>query len=134
MAQQLNAQTVTASDVEAGLTATWCYSDAYKEIHGFRPRGHSSEMEASFWNNFDRLWADMVAEEAAQLAALCDHHGQDFPNFMAYYNFLDEVREAEYREECAAREAAEAERAEFNRRGSPMPFIDSWEHGDQMAA
>lgn len=127
-------QIITAADVAAGVTAGWCYSDAYKEIYGFRPRGHSDEQEASFWNDFDRLWAEMQEQEAAQLAALCEHHGQDFPNFMAYYNFLDEVREAEYREECAAREAALAVRAEFYRRGSPAPVIDAWEHGDLLAA
>lgn len=127
-------QIITAADVLAGVTASWCYSDAHKEIYGYRPRGHSAEQEASFWNDFDRLWADMQAEEAAQLQALRDFHGEEFPNFMAYYNYLDELRERQYQEEREARRAAEAARAEFFRRGSPAPVIDAWEYGDSLAA
>lgn len=134
MAQQLNAQTVTAADVEAGLTVDWCYSDAYKEIHGFRPRGHSAAQEASFWNTFEEEFERVAEEEAQQLASLGEHYGRIFPSYSAYYNFLDEQSEAEYRAEKAAREAAAAERAEFNRRGSPMPLVDAWEHGDLIAA
>jgi hypothetical protein len=127
-------QFITAADVAAGVTAGWCYSDAHKEVYGFRPRGHTDEQEASFWNDFCRLWADMQAEEAAQLAALSEHYGQEFTTYSTYYNFLDEQSEAEYREEKAAWASRAAERAEFFRRGSPASIIDAWEHGDRLVA
>lgn len=134
MTTQLDPKTVTAADVEAGLTQSWCYSDAYKEIYGSRPRGHTAAQEASFWNIFDVLWANMEAEEAADLAALGDFHDREFKNWAAYYDFLEEKREHEYREEVEARRVAAEKRREFFRRGSPVPYIQAWEHGDIVMA
>lgn len=130
MAQEINAKEITAADVEAGVTASWCFSDAYKEIHGFRPRHFTPEMEASFWNTFDAEWADMQAREAAELQAHSDHFGQEFKSFMEYYNFLDAQYERECQEAQEAEAAAKAEREEFFRRGSPVPIVEAWEHGD----
>lgn len=127
-------QTITAADVLAGVTAGWCYSDAHKEVYGFRPRGHSAEQEASFWNDFDRLWADMQAQEDEDLRAHGEYYGRTFQNFMEFYNFMDDEREREYQEEHEAREAALAARAEFYRRGSPVPILEAWDYGDKLAA
>lgn len=134
MTQQAEAKNITAADVLAGMTADWCYSDAHKDIYGFRPRGHSAEQEAWFWNNFDSLWQNMQEEDERQLQSLRDHYQQEFPTWMSYFDFMDDRREQEYQAQLDEQAMAQAERREFLRRGSPLPIIQAWEHGDRLAA
>jgi hypothetical protein len=137
MAQELNAKNVTPADVAAGLTDTWCYSDAFKEIHGFRPRGdywNNPEAVARFWNTFDEEFQRVEDEEQEHLRALGEQHGRIFRNMSAYYDFYEARQEQEWLEQAAQKREAEEARAEFFRRGSPTPIIDAWEHGDKLAA
>ena len=128
----LTSKTVTAADVAAGLTDDWCYSDAFKEIYGYRPRGEfvtSPEYVAEFWNSFDELFDAVKAQDRADLEAACEAVGIPVTSWMAYYDFL-EAKDLAEREEClAAEKAAAAERAEYFRRGSPAPVIEAWAHG-----
>lgn len=128
----LTSKTVTAADVAAGLTDDWCYSDAFKEIYGYRPRGEfvtSPEYVAHFWNSFDELFAEAEAQDRADLAAACEAVGISVNSWMAYYDYLAAQQFAEYKEQQAMEEAAAAVKAEFYRRGSPAPVIEAWAHG-----
>ncbi len=128
----VSTKTVTAAQVAAGLTDDWCYSDAFKEIYGYRPRGeylNCPEYVAEFWNSFDELFAAAQEQDAADLAAACEAVGIPVTNWMAYYDFLEAKDQAE-REAYEAMEAeAAAEKAEFYRRGSPAPVLEAWAHG-----
>lgn len=128
----LTLKTVTPADVAAGLTDSWCYSDAFKDINGFRPCGeyfNSPEYIAEFWNTFEEASDRVQEEERQQLAYLGEEHGRIFANWMAYYDFLDQ-------RELEAAEAAEAERREQERlkqerecRFSVLVVVESWEEG-----
>ena len=128
----ITAKTVTAADVVAGLTDDWCYSDAFKEIYGYRPRGEfvtSPEYVAEFWNSFDELFAEAQRQDRADLEAACEAVGIPVTTWMAYYDFL-EAKDLAEREAYDAMEAEyAAERAEYFRRGSPAPVIEAWAHG-----
>ena len=128
----VSTKTVTAAQVAAGLTEDWCYSDAFKEIYGYRPRGeylNDPEYVAEFWNSFEERFAEVQAQDAADLAAACEAVGIPVTNWMAYYDFLEAKDQAE-REAYEAMEAeAAAEKAEFYRRGSPAPVLEAWAHG-----
>ena len=128
----LTAKTVTAADVAAGLTDDWCYSDAFKEIYGYRPRGEfvtSPEYVAEFWNEFDVLFDAVVEQDRADLTAACEAVGIPVTSWMAYYDYTAAQRQAEYEEFKAVEAAVAAEKAEFYRRGSPAPVIEAWAHG-----
>ncbi len=129
---KITAATVTAAQVEAGLTDGWCYSDAFKEIYGYRPRGeyvNSPGYVAEFWNSFEELFDAAQEQDRADLAAACEAVGIPVTNWMAYYDFLEAKDQAE-REAYEAMEAEyAAERAEFYRRGSPAPAIEAWAYG-----
>jgi len=128
----VSTKTVTAAQVAAGLTDDWCYSDAFKEIYGYRPRGeylNDPEYVAEFWNSFEELFAIAAEEDAQALAAACEAHGIEATTWMSYYEqreAQDAILEAKYR---AEEEAAAAEKAEFYRRGSPAPVLEAWAHG-----
>ena len=128
----ITAKTVTAADVVAGLTDDWCYSDAFKEIYGYRPRGefvNSPEYVAEFWNSFEENFAEAQRQDRADLEAACEAVGIPVTTWMAYYDFL-EAKDLAEREAYDAMEAEyAAERAEYFRRGSPAPVIEAWAHG-----
>jgi LmbE family N-acetylglucosaminyl deacetylase len=129
---KITAATVTAAQVEAGLTDDWCYSDAFKEIYGYRPRGeyvNSPGYVAEFWNSFEELFDAAQEQDRADLAAACEAHGIEATTWSSYYDQRDEQVHLEYQEYIAAEEAAAAERAEFYRRGSPAPAIEAWAYG-----
>lgn len=106
------------------------YSDLFKSLYNFRPRGlMEPQMIADFLNSYSERFAEEEAREAAELVALGDQYGRQFNNWHEYYDML-ERKDAREREEYFAEKAREeAEAAEFARRGSPMPFIIDWEHG-----
>lgn len=81
---------VTAEDIRNGATQDWCYSDAYKEIYGIRPRNHTAEQEAWFWNNFEQLWAVKEQEEAEALDARRRQYNINFKNWQEYYDHLEQ--------------------------------------------
>lgn len=103
------------------------YSDAFKDINGYRPRGeylHTREYLIHFWATFNDRLAEVEAEEAAHLEFL------GFPSWTAYYNHLDR----QYWLECVSQELlAEAVadmNTEYSTRGSIVPIIDAWDRGD----
>lgn len=128
----VSTKTVTAAQVEAGLTDDWCYSDAFKEIYGYRPRGeyvNSPEYVADFWNSFEENFAEAQRQDVADLEAACEAVGIPVTTWMAYYDFL-EAKDLAEREAYEAMEAeAAAEKAEYYRRGSPAPVLEAWAHG-----
>lgn len=123
---------ITVADVVANFDDYASgYSDLFKGLNGFRPRGSlvTPQLIADFFNNYDDMFAIEEAREEAELVALRESHGIDFANWHAYYDWLEAKDEAERRAYYAELEAEEAEKREFLRRGSPMPFIIDWEHG-----
>lgn len=128
----------TVQQIEADLYG-WqgTYSDLFKGLHGFRPRGdmmNTAEMICSFLNSYEENFQFSQEEDARELAALGENYGQVFANWHEYYDTL-ERKDAREREEYFAEQAREeAEDREFNRRGSPTPHIIAWEHGDRNAS
>jgi hypothetical protein len=129
----ISAKTVTAAQVEAGLTDEWCYSDAFKEVYGYRPRGeylNKPGYVAEFWNRFDELLAVAKAEEEEALAIICARHGIVATTWSSYYDQREEQDYLRYQEERAAAAEATAEKAEYFRRGSPAPVLEAWAYGE----
>lgn len=123
------ADTVTAAQVEAGLTASWCYSDAFKDIYGYRPRTeylNSPEYVAEFWNSFDELFDQVQAQDKADLETACEAAGIPVTTWAAYYDFVKAKLEREWFEQHQTELEAAEERAAFYRRGSPAPVIEAW--------
>jgi hypothetical protein len=59
-----------AAQSEETLRGEWCWSDAFKELHGSRPRHTPTHDElVSFWTTFPERAAEKDAEEAAGHAA-----------------------------------------------------------------
>lgn len=106
------------------------YSDLFKSLHGFRPRGMMDP--ASMLRFFDTYEAEFEAQaeqEKAALAYASERDGFAYTSWSHFYELKEERDRKEWEAEEAARRAAAAEKAEFNRRGSPAPVIEAWEHG-----
>lgn len=124
--------TVTGGHLAAGLTDDWCYSDAFKDIYGYRPRGeylNSPEYVAEFWNDHERLFAESQEQDRRDLEAACEAVGIPVTTWSAYYDHLEAEDLAEREALELAEEDARLEREEFYRRGSPAPVVQAWEHG-----
>jgi hypothetical protein len=124
--------TVTAAQVAAGLTDDWCYSDAFKSIYGYRPRGeyiNSPEYVARFWNEFDVLCAEAEAQDREDLAAACEAAGIPVTNWTAYYDWLEAKDRADEAAFYAEQAEIAAEKAEYFRRGTPTHAVEAWAHG-----
>lgn len=103
------------------------YSDAFKDINGYRPRGeylHTREYLIDFWETFNDRLAQVEAEDAAQLAAL------GFPTWMDYYNHLDRQHALKCVSQKLLDEAIADMNTEYSTRGSVVPVIDAWDRGD----
>lgn len=125
--------TYTAAEIAANFNDfASTYSDLFKSLYNFRPRGlMEPQMIADFLNSYGERFAEEEAREAAELAALGDKWGQQFRTWSDYYDML-ERKDAREREEYFAEKAREeAEAAEFARSGSPMPYVIAWEYGDR---
>lgn len=109
-----------------------CFSDLFKGINGFRPRGMSGDYVSWFMNNYDRLFEDSLQEEKAELAHLSEKHGQNFASMMAYYDFKEAADYLAYEQKKAADNAAKRERNDLHRRNSPRMAIYLWEHGEDI--
>lgn len=129
-------KTYQVADIAADLPMyREVYSDLFKGLHGFRPRGdmfNTPEMICSFLNIYDEEFEYHAQQEARELVALGEEFGQVFHNWHAYYDFLERKDQREYQEWMAEREQQEDFEREFARRGSPLPYIIAWEHGDRL--
>lgn len=109
-------------------------SDMAKDVYGTRAACPTTpEAQVSFMNRYDDLIAEALEEQEGarviRLAYLNKKHDQVFPDLQAAEHFNVQAALARYEREAAAEEAERAEKAEFVRRGSPMPAIIAWEHG-----
>lgn len=109
-------------------------SDLAKSVYGTRsacPR--TPEDQVSFMNRYDSLIEDALEDEKRErdnrLAYLNHKHGQVFDNLAVAERFNQQAAHDRYMVEIELERVAADERAEFNRRGSPMPIIEAWEHG-----
>lgn len=105
------------------------FSDLYKNIHGFRPRGFSLESMLHFFDNYETELAEVEAEEARALKARSDRDGVKYRSWSHYYDVKEARDHAEWERENAARQAKLAERAEMYRRFSPLPVVEDWLYG-----
>lgn len=121
-------RTLTVADM---LTSDFqeAYSDLYKGLNGFRPRGHDAETMLHFFDTYEARFEESQEEDRQALAHVSERDGVEYTSWSHYYDVKEAKDHAEYLAEEAKRQEAEAHRAEFNRRGSPLPTIDAWEHG-----
>lgn len=105
------------------------YSDLYKGINGFRPRGHSPEVMLHFFDTYEESLAQHVAEEAAELARLSAMDGIQYRNWSHYYDEKERKDYEAWERAHAERQEALDYRAAFNARFSSLPAIEAWEHG-----
>ena len=126
----------TAAEVAANFSDfAGTYSDLFKSLHNFRPRGlMDPQIIADFLNSYEERFAEEEAREAAELEALGEQYGRVFRDWHEYYDMLERKDARERAEYFAEQAREEAEAREFARRGSPMPYIMAWEHGDRNAS
>lgn len=110
------------------------YSDLFKGLHGFRPRGlmDPATMLRFFDTYEDEIEAHLEREcheEELYKASLEAQFGRSFETLSEALRHREKVEYDLYLQECAAREAEEARRRELTRRFSPLPLIEAWEHG-----
>lgn len=105
------------------------YSDLYKGINGFRPRGHSPETMLRFFDTYEVQLAEHEAEEKRQLAYVSERDGVEYRSWSHYYDVKEAADHAAWKAEEAARQAKLARRAEMYRRFSPLPVIEDWLYG-----
>lgn len=113
-----------------------CYSDMFKSLHGFRPRGewcNTPEFMLQFFNDYD---ADIEAElerdrrEAAERLVYLNHkHGTEFTTLHEASRYNEQKAFERFAREEEEREAEAAAKAEMTRRFSPMPVIEDWLYG-----
>ena len=121
-------RTLTVADM---LTSDFqeAYSDLYKGLNGFRPRGHDAETMLRFFDTYEAAFEESEAEEAAALKHRSEQDGVEYTSWSHYYKVQEEKDHAEYLKEEAVRQEEAAIAAEMTRRFSPLPVIDAWEHG-----
>lgn len=123
-----NIRTLTLADM-ATQDFQEAYSDLYKSLHGFRPRGHDAATMLRFFDNYETELAEVQAEEDRALARESEHDGVEYRSWSHYYDVKEARDHAEWERENAARQAKLAERAEMYRRFSPLPVVEDWLYG-----
>jgi hypothetical protein len=123
-----NVRTLTLADM-ATPAFQESYSDLYKGIHGIRPRGHSVEMMLHFFDTYEQEFERHQAEEDAVLAYRSEKDGIQYTSWSHYYDVKEAKDADEWEAEQAIRKAEADLKAEFARRGSPLPAIEAWEYG-----
>lgn len=123
------------------LIQDWCYSDAHKDVYGFRPRGEydfSREAVVDFWLGFEAAWERMQEDEQRRLESLRKEHGIHFETMGDYYRWWEKK---EYAEHCARMEAWEreeeerlAKEADYKRRRNIIDTIEEFLHGSFKGA
>lgn len=121
-------RTLTVADM---LTPDFqeAYSDLYKGLNGFRPRGHDAETMLRFFDSYEERMAEHVAEEAAELARLSNMDGIQYRSWSHYYDEQERRDYDAWERAQAERQEALDYRAAFNARFSSLPAIEAWEHG-----
>jgi len=121
-------RTLTVADM---LTQDFqsAYSDLYKGINGFRPRGHDAETMLRFFDTYEAQFHESEVEEAVALQRRSDRDGIQYTSWSHYYECKDNQAHEEWTKEQALLDAELAHKAEFERRDSPLPVIEAWEHG-----
>lgn len=109
------------------------YSDLFKGIYGFRPRGHTAESMLHFFDTYEELYARAEAEQEIERGLRLDYlnykHGREFTDLREAECFNEQVAYNRYMDELNRQEEEQARLAELNRRGSPLPVIEAWEYG-----
>lgn len=123
-----NIRTLTLADM-ATSDFQESYSDLYKGLNGFRPRGHDAATMLRFFDNYEAEFEAAQAEEARALAHVSKRDGVEYRNWSHYYDVKEALEHAEWERENAARQAKLAKRAEMYRRFSPLPVVEDWLYG-----
>lgn len=121
------------------LINDWCYSDAHKDVYGFRPRGEfTRERVVSFWLGFEAAWDDMKAEEQRELDYLRAEHNIHFASMHEYYVWWEKKEYARWIAQLEADERLEAERLakelDYKRRRTIIDTIEDFLHGSFKGA
>jgi len=109
-------------------------SDMAKDVFGTRAACPTTpEAQVSFMNRYGDLIAEALEEERNERVQrhlyLNQKHGQTFATYEEAERFNIEAAMARFEREAAALAQVRNIRAEFMRRGSPLPVIEAWEHG-----
>jgi len=126
-----NERTLTLEDMKTPVFQD-SYSDLFKGLHGFRPRGEylcSPEVMLNFFDSYDQAMADYAAEEAAELARYSAEDGIEYRNWSHYYDEKERRDYEAWERAQVERQEALDYRAAFNARGSALPAIEAWEYG-----
>lgn len=123
-----NTRTLTLADM-ATQDFQESYSDLFKGLYGFRPRGHDAETMLHFFDTYEEAFKENEAEEARALEFVSERDGIEYRSWSHYYDEKERRDYEEYAREQAARQAKLAEKAEMNRRFSPLPVIEDWLYG-----
>lgn len=105
------------------------YSDLYKGINGFRPRGHSVEAMLHFFDTYEAQFEESEEDDRRALKARSERDGIEYRNWSHYYDEKERRDYEAYERQQAARQAVLDERAEMYRRFSPLPVIEDWLYG-----
>ena len=128
-----NIRTLTVADM-ATSDFQEAYSDLYKGLYGFRPRGHDVATMLHFFDTYEAEFAFAQEREEAALAyrlGYLEHkHGRKFADNREAERFNEQAAYNRFMDALHAEEEAKAEAAEFVRRGSAMPVIEAYMHGD----
>lgn len=116
------------------LIRDWCYSDAHKDVFGYRPRGETSREEVVyFWENFHTYWRWMRREEEERLQMLRERHGINFKNLSEYHSWWERTEWERHCQEMERLEREEAEKAareaDYRRRRTIIDAISDWDFG-----
>lgn len=106
------------------------YSDLFKSLYGFRPRGYTSpEAMLAFYDGYEAAFESQQEEEREALRRISARDGVEYSSWSHYYSEKERKAEEEWERENAVRIEQAAHKAEMNRRFSPLPVIEAWEHG-----
>jgi hypothetical protein len=105
------------------------YSDLYKGINGFRPRGHDTQTMLHFFDTYEAQFEESEEDDRRALKARSERDGIEYRSWSHYYDEKERRDYEAYEREQAARQAVLAERAEMYRRFSPLPVVEDWMYG-----
>lgn len=123
-----NIRTLTLADMQTPDFQS-AYSDLYKGLHGIRPRGDSAETMLHFFDTYEQEFERQKEQEDAALAYRSEQDGIQYTSWTHFYEVKEAKAYADWEAENAVRQAEIDLKAEFARRGSPLPFIEAWEYG-----
>lgn len=112
------------------------YSDLFKVIYDFRPRGEhlwTPEVMLAFFDSYEERFAEKEKEWEEEREARLDYlkckHQRNFTSLKEAEDFNVQAALARYEREAEAERQEKDRKAEMTRRFSPLPVIEDWMYG-----